>query len=146
MRRGPYAEQPSNTCLYDGPAVWCRYAQLVVRGQRRGLNAFIVPLRDTDTGETLPGVTAYDMGAKMGRNALDNGLLCVMLCGGSCAPCAMPMVGFESARDRNHGGDARVRPQVLHTCSHSPCQPPLSVRWLHTRRALPQCSWHGTVH
>ena len=51
------------------------YAQLVVRGKRHGLNAFVVQLRDTHNGTTLPGITCGDMGAKMGRNALDNGIV-----------------------------------------------------------------------
>ena len=53
------------------------YAQLVSAGKHHGLNAFIVPLRDMETGAPLPGVMCYDMGAKMGRNSLDNGLMCV---------------------------------------------------------------------
>ncbi|CAE7414949.1 POX2, partial [Symbiodinium sp. KB8] len=51
------------------------FAQLVVAGKVLGLNAFIVPLRDMATGAALPGITAGDMGSKMGRNALDNGIL-----------------------------------------------------------------------
>jgi len=51
------------------------YAQLIVEGSSHGLNAFIVQLRHTHTGKTKPGITCGDMGAKMGRNALDNGIV-----------------------------------------------------------------------
>lgn len=37
-----------------------------------GLNWFIIPLRDHN-GHLLPGVTAGDIGAKAGRNGIDNG-------------------------------------------------------------------------
>ncbi len=51
------------------------YAQLIVDKKNHGLNAFIVQLRDRHSGCTLPGITCGDMGAKMGRNALDNGIV-----------------------------------------------------------------------
>ncbi|KAI9343320.1 hypothetical protein DFJ73DRAFT_520830 [Zopfochytrium polystomum] len=42
-------------------------------GESLGLNWFIVPLRDPLTGRLRPGVTCGDIGAKAGRNGLDNG-------------------------------------------------------------------------
>ncbi|KAJ3352188.1 acyl-Coenzyme A oxidase [Allomyces javanicus] len=48
-------------------------ARLLVRGQDCGLHWFVVPLRDPETGRLMPGVTAGDVGAKAGRNGLDNG-------------------------------------------------------------------------
>ncbi|CAH1759898.1 6417_t:CDS:10 [Entrophospora sp. SA101] len=47
--------------------------QTIVNGKDCGLNWFIVPLRDHETAKLLPGVTAGDLGAKSGRNGLDNG-------------------------------------------------------------------------
>ncbi len=47
--------------------------QLVIGDSVKGLHWFIVPLRDPETGRLLPGVTAGDIGAKMGRAGLDNG-------------------------------------------------------------------------
>jgi alkylation response protein AidB-like acyl-CoA dehydrogenase len=43
--------------------------------RRFGIGVLLVPLRDTETGRFLPGVTAQDLGPKMGRNGLDNGIL-----------------------------------------------------------------------
>ena len=40
-----------------------------------GLNWFMVPLRDVSTGRLLPGVTCGDLGAKAGRNGIDNGFI-----------------------------------------------------------------------
>eukprot|EP01129_Flabellula_baltica_P013650 TRINITY_DN6383_c0_g1_i1.p1 TRINITY_DN6383_c0_g1~~TRINITY_DN6383_c0_g1_i1.p1 ORF type:complete len:655 (+),score=116.60 TRINITY_DN6383_c0_g1_i1:30-1994(+) len=48
-------------------------AKLVVDGVEQGLNWFVVPLRDRNTGELLPGVSAGHLGEKMGRPGLDNG-------------------------------------------------------------------------
>ncbi|KAJ3105274.1 fatty-acyl coenzyme A oxidase [Phlyctochytrium planicorne] len=42
-------------------------------GRNIGLNWFVLPLRDPVTGSMLPGVTSGDIGAKAGRNGLDNG-------------------------------------------------------------------------
>jgi acyl-CoA oxidase len=47
--------------------------QLIIEGSPKGLHWFIVPLRDPSTGRLLPGISAGDIGAKMGRNSLDNG-------------------------------------------------------------------------
>ncbi|ORX91352.1 acyl-coenzyme A oxidase I [Basidiobolus meristosporus CBS 931.73] len=49
------------------------YAQLIVKGKRYGVHTFLVPLRDTKTYATLPGITIGDIGKKMGRDGIDNG-------------------------------------------------------------------------
>lgn len=49
--------------------------QLVIDGERKGLHWFVVPLRDRETGECLPGVTAGDLGPKAGRHGLDSGYI-----------------------------------------------------------------------
>jgi acyl-CoA oxidase len=49
------------------------FAQLEVVGERHGVHAFVVPLRD---GERLrPGIRVEDDGLKMGLNGVDNGRL-----------------------------------------------------------------------
>src|SRR4051794_37325097 len=48
------------------------FAQLVVGGQRRGVHALLVPLRDDD-GMPLPGIRIEDCGAKLGLDGVDNG-------------------------------------------------------------------------
>eukprot|EP01117_Protostelium_nocturnum_P015018 TRINITY_DN5781_c0_g1_i1.p1 TRINITY_DN5781_c0_g1~~TRINITY_DN5781_c0_g1_i1.p1 ORF type:complete len:689 (-),score=239.46 TRINITY_DN5781_c0_g1_i1:30-2057(-) len=50
-------------------------AQLIIKGKSVGLHWFIVPLRNGETGRLLPGVTCGDVGAKVGRQGLDNGWL-----------------------------------------------------------------------
>jgi acyl-CoA oxidase len=50
------------------------FAQLEVDGQKHGVHAFLVPIRD-ENGNTLPGVTIEDNGLKMGLNGLDNGAI-----------------------------------------------------------------------
>lgn len=47
--------------------------QLIIDGKRHGLHWFIVPLRNREDGRLCPGVSVGDVGAKMGRNSLDNG-------------------------------------------------------------------------
>lgn len=49
------------------------FANLIVDGKRYGVKPFVVPLRDPQTFLLLPGITIGDCGAKMGRNAIDNG-------------------------------------------------------------------------
>jgi acyl-CoA oxidase len=49
--------------------------RLMVDGRDHGLNWFIIPLRSLEDGTLLPGVTCGDVGAKMGRQGLDNGWL-----------------------------------------------------------------------
>ncbi|WP_163408265.1 acyl-CoA dehydrogenase family protein [Flavobacterium ajazii] len=48
------------------------FAKLIIDGHDYGVNAFVVPLRDTN-GNTLEGVTIGDCGHKMGLNGVDNG-------------------------------------------------------------------------
>ncbi|GAA2025630.1 acyl-CoA dehydrogenase [Catenulispora yoronensis] len=50
------------------------FAQLVTRGDSRGVHAFMVPIRD-DAGTAAAGVTIEDCGPKAGLNGVDNGRL-----------------------------------------------------------------------
>ncbi|WP_062292479.1 acyl-CoA dehydrogenase family protein [Demequina phytophila] len=50
------------------------FGQLVVAGERHGVHAILVPIRD-EQGRTLPGVTAGDHGHKGGLLGIDNGTL-----------------------------------------------------------------------
>lgn len=50
------------------------FAKLVIDDHDYGVNAFIVPLRDTN-GNTLKGITIGDCGHKMGLNGVDNGTI-----------------------------------------------------------------------
>ncbi|OWZ19259.1 Acyl-CoA dehydrogenase [Phytophthora megakarya] len=49
------------------------FARLVLNGADHGVQSFIVPLRDVETHEPLPGVRIGDMGSKMGLQGVDNG-------------------------------------------------------------------------
>ncbi|RCK57473.1 Acyl-coenzyme A oxidase 5 [Candida viswanathii] len=48
------------------------YARLKVKGKDYGVKTFVVPLRDSNH-DLEPGVTVGDIGAKMGRDGIDNG-------------------------------------------------------------------------
>jgi acyl-CoA oxidase len=48
------------------------FAQLIVDGERRGVHALVVPLRD-EHGHICEGVRIEDSGEKMGLNGVDNG-------------------------------------------------------------------------
>ncbi|MEJ3657396.1 acyl-CoA dehydrogenase [Actinomycetes bacterium KLBMP 9759] len=50
------------------------FAQLATLGERHGVHAFLVPIRDED-GAAMPGVTISDCGRKAGLNGVDNGRL-----------------------------------------------------------------------
>ncbi|XP_022620706.1 peroxisomal acyl-coenzyme A oxidase 1 isoform X2 [Seriola dumerili] len=50
-------------------------AQLYTQGNCHGLHAFIVPIRDMNTHEPLPGIVVGDIGPKFGFNEVDNGFL-----------------------------------------------------------------------
>ncbi|MEL1254385.1 acyl-CoA dehydrogenase [Flavobacterium sp. DGU38] len=50
------------------------FAKLIIDGHDYGVNAFVVPLRDTN-GKTLKGITIGDCGHKMGLNGVDNGTI-----------------------------------------------------------------------
>lgn len=47
-------------------------AQLYVKGQRKGVHAFVVPLRASSGGPVLPGVQVGDIGLKSSWNEVDN--------------------------------------------------------------------------
>ncbi|KAG9451578.1 hypothetical protein H6P81_011543 [Aristolochia fimbriata] len=44
-------------------------------GSDMGIHAFIVPIRDLETHQTLPGIEIQDCGHKIGLNGVDNGAL-----------------------------------------------------------------------
>ena len=50
------------------------FAKLIIDDHDYGVNAFVVPLRDT-SGNTLEGITIGDCGNKMGLNGVDNGTI-----------------------------------------------------------------------
>ncbi|SEO13507.1 Acyl-coenzyme A oxidase [Flavobacterium sp. CF108] len=50
------------------------FAKLIIDDHDYGVNAFVVPLRDTN-GNTIHGVTIGDCGHKMGLNGVDNGTI-----------------------------------------------------------------------
>ena len=47
----------------------------MIKGKTYGTKTFIVPLRDPKTFTLLPGVNIGDLGAKMGRQGIDNGFI-----------------------------------------------------------------------
>jgi acyl-CoA oxidase len=51
------------------------FAQLIIHGKNHGVHSFIVPVRDTTTLETLPGIEVGDIGPKIGFSTKDNGYL-----------------------------------------------------------------------
>ncbi len=51
------------------------FAQLIVKGKKHGTKTFIVPLRDPQTFELMPGINIGDIGKKMGRDGIDNGYI-----------------------------------------------------------------------
>ena len=50
-------------------------AQLYTKGKCEGLQTFILPLRDLDTHQTLPGIELGDIGPKFGYGTNDNGYM-----------------------------------------------------------------------
>ena len=50
-------------------------AQLYTQGKCQGLHTFILPLRDMETHESLPGIELGDIGPKFGYNTNDNGYM-----------------------------------------------------------------------
>ncbi|WKL48563.1 acyl-CoA dehydrogenase [Flavobacterium pectinovorum] len=50
------------------------FAKLIINDHDYGVNAFVVPLRDTN-GNILNGITIGDCGHKMGLNGVDNGTI-----------------------------------------------------------------------
>ncbi|MCK0110914.1 acyl-CoA dehydrogenase family protein [Ornithinimicrobium sp. F0845] len=70
---------PSATKTYIGNAaadgrMAAVFGQLEVAGTNHGIHVVLVPLRD-DSGDSLPGVTIGDNGAKGGLDGVDNGTL-----------------------------------------------------------------------
>ena len=63
---------PGELGLYSTHALV--FAQLIMKGKKHGVQAFIVPIRDKDF-KTLPGVEAGDIGPKIGYHSKDNGYL-----------------------------------------------------------------------
>ncbi|KAK3086444.1 hypothetical protein FSP39_018477 [Pinctada imbricata] len=57
----------------------CNYsivlAILMINGQKYGMHPFLVPLRSLQDHKPLPGIRVGNVGAKMGRNGIDNGYL-----------------------------------------------------------------------
>lgn len=49
------------------------FARLLIDGQDKGVQTFVVQLRDLETHEPLPGVHIGDLGKKMGLQGVDNG-------------------------------------------------------------------------
>ncbi|KAG9408780.1 hypothetical protein AC1031_020625 [Aphanomyces cochlioides] len=49
------------------------HARLFLHDKEHGIQAFLAPIRDTKTHESLPRVTLGDIGPKIGFQALDNG-------------------------------------------------------------------------
>lgn len=50
------------------------FAKLIIDGKDHGVNAFIVPIRDSKN-TVLDGITIEDCGHKMGLNGVDNGII-----------------------------------------------------------------------
>ncbi len=51
------------------------FAQLIINNISRGVQAFLIPIRDMETHEVLPGVEVGDIGPKYGFGTKDNGFL-----------------------------------------------------------------------
>ena len=51
------------------------FAQLSIGKTNHGVHVFLVPIRDYETHEPLPGVTLGDCGPKMGCHGIDNGFI-----------------------------------------------------------------------
>ena len=51
------------------------WAQLIIDGKEYGVCPFIVPLRDPQTYDLLPGVIIGDCGPKNALNNIDNGFI-----------------------------------------------------------------------
>lgn len=51
------------------------FAQLITKGKKKGVHAFVIPLRNRKTHKVLPGLTVGDCGAKVGLHGMDNGFV-----------------------------------------------------------------------
>lgn len=98
-------------------------ADLRVEGQSHGPHAFLMPLRDAESGELTAGVSVGDMGSKTVANDLDNAWI-------SFDHVAMPR---SALLDRFCTVDAEV---PCHACLATPPRP---HRDDSTGRKLPAC-------
>ncbi|CAG9314348.1 unnamed protein product [Blepharisma stoltei] len=48
------------------------FARLIINSTDKGINAFVVPIRDSQTHDPLPGVIIGDCGKKIGLDGIDN--------------------------------------------------------------------------
>ncbi len=64
---------PGDLGIYGNHAMV--FAQLLIKGKGYGVQAFLVPIRDMNTHEPLPGVEVGDIGPKYGFAVKDNGFL-----------------------------------------------------------------------
>jgi acyl-CoA oxidase len=51
------------------------FAQLYTQGKHRGLQPFIIQLRDSETHKPLKGIIIGEIGNKVGFNSVNNGFL-----------------------------------------------------------------------
>lgn len=51
------------------------FARLISQGKDHGVNVFIIPIRDSQNHEPLPGVVVGDVGPKIGFKTSDQGFL-----------------------------------------------------------------------
>ena len=49
------------------------FAQLITKGKKMGVHAFVIQLRDRTFHTPLPGLTIGDCGPKIGMHGIDNG-------------------------------------------------------------------------
>lgn len=49
------------------------FARMLIDGKDYGMKSFVVPLRDVESFNLLPGIAVGDIGKKMGRDGIDNG-------------------------------------------------------------------------
>lgn len=59
-------------------------ARLFIKGRDYGPHAFVLPIRDMQTHEPLPGIDVGDIGPKFGYNGVDNGYVCPCACAAFC--------------------------------------------------------------
>ena len=51
------------------------YAQMIINGQKMGVQAFLIPIRDPETHRPFQGIEVGDIGPKFGFHAKDNGYM-----------------------------------------------------------------------
>eukprot|EP00915_Cephaloidophora_sp_WS-2016_P006491 GHVH01008769.1.p1 GENE.GHVH01008769.1~~GHVH01008769.1.p1 ORF type:complete len:657 (+),score=69.01 GHVH01008769.1:24-1973(+) len=66
-------------CWSGGLGRFCTHgilmARMIIAGKDNGVHAFILNIRDAKTLNTYPGIKIWDMGTKLGFNAIDNGMM-----------------------------------------------------------------------